>query len=184
LKDENGLEVTGGNTEVITILGNFRAELLKMGKGVTDILTHAANHPENTLIQAYCATVYLYGQNGETDIEAHKFLNRANETLASANDREKLFVSALDSWYLGRLDETAKKLEDIISKWPSDLVSSKVLEFIYYSLGQQYSGPRFLMAMEGIYEANKIRGISCRATRSHKSCAGSTTEPWPRLSGQ
>ena len=158
MKDGSGLDVTGENTEVITIFSNFRTELLKMGKGVTDVLAHADNHPESTLVQAYCATVYLYGQNGETDIEAHKFLNRAKGTLASANDRERLFVSALDSWYRGRLDETANRLETLIRKWPTDLVSAKVLEFIYYSLGQQYSGPRFLRAMEGIYEANKNSG--------------------------
>jgi tetratricopeptide (TPR) repeat protein len=158
MKDENGLDVTTDDTDVISILGNFRSELLKMGKGVTDILDRAEAYPDNALIQACCASVYLYGQNSETDIEAEKFLERTKETLAYANEREKLFVSALDSWYLGRLDEAAKKLEGLISEWPADLVSAKVLEFIYYSLGQQYSGPRFLKAMEGIYETNKNSG--------------------------
>ena len=62
MKDENGLEVSTGDTEVISILGNFRAELLKIGKGVADILTHAETHPESTLIQACCACVHLYSQ--------------------------------------------------------------------------------------------------------------------------
>jgi tetratricopeptide (TPR) repeat protein len=158
LKDENGLEISTEDSEVISILGDFREELLKMGRGVPDILAHADTHPDNTLIQAYCASVYLYGQNSQTDTEARKYLDLAMSTLPHANAREKLFISSLDSWYNGRLDEAAEKLERLIAEWPADLASAKVLEFMYYSLGQQYSGHRFLRAMEGIFETNKNSG--------------------------
>ncbi|MEQ9618287.1 MAG: tetratricopeptide repeat protein [Deltaproteobacteria bacterium] len=158
MKDSNDLEITTSSSEVISAADKFRAELLSMGGGVTEILTHAENYPESALIQAYAACLFLYGQTKESDREAHKYLVRAKSAAEETNDRERLFLSSLESWHEGRLEEASRKLENLIREWPRDLVSAKVLEFLYYLLGQQYSGPRFLKTMESIYEPNKNSG--------------------------
>jgi len=158
LKDEQGLEVSTNSADVVSVVDKFGKDLLSMGKGVTDILAQVDKYPENTLIQSYVACVFLYGQTKETDAQAKKYLSRAQSTIQSANEREKLFLSSLESWFEGRIEEGAQKLERLIKEWPEDLISAKVLEFFYYMRGQQYSGARFLKAMETIYEQNKNSG--------------------------
>jgi len=158
LKDGNGLEISTNSPEAIEVINKFGKDLLSMSKGVSDIIGKADNYPENTLIQSYCACVFLYGQTRETDAEAKKYLERANSTLKHANPREKLFLSAAKSWSEGKIEEGTQKLEQLVNEWPRDLTSAKVLEFFYYMRGQQYSGPRFLKTMETIYEDNKDSG--------------------------
>lgn len=114
--------------------------------------------------------------SSQTGTLAYKFLRKAKQALRGANEREKLFVSSPGSWYDGKLEEAAKKFEELIAEWPAELVSAKVLEFIYYTLDQQYSGPRSFRAMEGIYETNKNSGFELlvrpRAVRAIRKGGG------------
>jgi len=158
LKDSYGLELSTNSEEVVNISEQFRNELLSMAPGVTDILNHADAYEDSLIIQSYCAALWLYGQTGAADIEAGKYLDRARINLKTANDREKLLFSALESWGNRNLNDSALKLEKLISEWPKDLVSLKFLEFIYYLLGQEFSGPRFLSSLQKIYEPNKSSG--------------------------
>lgn len=158
MKDEQGLEVSTNSGDSIEIINQFGKDLLSMGKGVSNILAKVENFPECTMIQSYCACVFLYGQTKETDKQAEEYLKRARLTAESANERERLFLSSLEGWREGQIEEGTQKLEQLIKEWPRDLVSAKVLEFFYYMRGQQYSGSRFLRAMEGIREHNKNSG--------------------------
>jgi len=158
MKDHHGLNISTDSPDILNLVEKFKTDLLSMGKGVVDILPLADNYPESLLIQTYSVCVYLYGQTKESDLKAHKYLIRAKDSIAEANDREKLFFSAVESWSEGKLQETANKLEQLLRQWPRDLVAAKVLEFIYYMLGQQHSGKRFLNTMESIYEDNKNSG--------------------------
>ncbi len=129
-----------------------------MGKGVADIIAEAEYYPDTPLIQSYAATVWLYGQTKEADHTALEYLKRAKALLKYANEREALFYSALECWYQRRLNDAASKLEALIKQWPRDLVALKVLEFIYYMMGQEHSGPRFLQTTESIYPPNEHSG--------------------------
>ena len=155
MKDSQNLEISTDSEEVVDITEQFRNDLLSMGGGVVDILNHTENYRDNCLIQLYASALWLYGQTKEADIEAKKYLGRASSVIKQANEREKLLFAALENWYDGKLNDSAVKLEALITNWPKDLVSMKFLEFIYYLLGQQYSGPRFLKSMQNIYEDNK-----------------------------
>src|SRR6516164_6165044 len=45
-----------------------------------------------------------------------------------------------------RLDQGVEAILDAAKRWPdtpSDLLTAKIAEFLYYVLGQQYMGPRF-----------------------------------------
>jgi len=45
-------------------------------------------------------------------------------------------------------------MEAITTEWPSDLLTAKIAEFLYYVLGQQYMGPRFrahMRRLEGVH---------------------------------
>jgi len=129
LTDEQGLEVSTNSADVVSVVDKFGKDLLSMGKGVTDILDQVDKHPECTLIQSYAACVFLYGQTKETDAQAKKYLSRAKSTLKYANQREKLFLSSIEDWSQGRIEEGAQKLEHLIKEWPEDMISAKVLEF-------------------------------------------------------
>lgn len=158
MKDSSGLEYSTDSPEVINTIENFRQDLLSMAPGVIDILEFADTYETSLTIQSYCAALWLYGQTEQADEQASYYLKRARKIREAANEREALLFSSLEDWGNGKPNDATLKLEKLISRWPRDLVSMKFLEFIYYLLGQEYSGPRFLKALSGIYEVNKNSG--------------------------
>ncbi len=158
MKDSSGLDYTTDSPEVINTIESFRHDLLSMTPGVTEILDYADTYESSLTIQSYCAALWLYGQTEQADAQASYYLQKARRVREGANDREILLFSSLEDWGEGKLNDAALKLEGLISGWPLDLVSMKFLEFIYYLLGQEYSGPRFLKTLSGIYDINKGSG--------------------------
>lgn len=158
MRDAVGLEVSTDDVVAIAAIDHFRVELLGLGLGVGDIVAAAADRPDEVLIQAYAACLGLYGQCPAGDRDATAHLALANEAAARANARERAFVAALDDWLGRRTEDATAKLEALLAEWPRDLVAAKVLEFMYFLLGQHYSGPRFLRAMRSIESPNAESG--------------------------
>src|SRR6266542_2117603 len=59
------------------------------------------------------------------------------------NARERALHRALTLWHGNDNLRAVEALEAITTEWPSDLLTAKIAEFLYYVLGQQYMGPRF-----------------------------------------
>ena len=158
MKDSRGLEFSNQSPEIIEQIDNFRHDLLSMAPGATDILNFTDDYENAITIQLYSAALWLYGQTKDADKQADYYLKRARQILGTANEREALIYYSLRDWSSGKINDAALKLEKLLTRWPLDLVSLKFLEFIYYLLGQEYSGSRFLKTLSGIYEQNKDCG--------------------------
>ena len=70
------------------------------------------------------------------------------------NERERATLAALDRWAAADFLAAAELLESLVARWPTDLLAVKALEFLYYVLGQQHMGPRFLATMDPLADAN------------------------------
>src|SRR5262249_32748441 len=126
MKDARGLDVTADDAAAVAAADDFAARLLRLDQGVEAILDAAKRWPDTPIVQLYAAPFWLYGQT-----------DSALETAAA-------HLRACDElWYGNDNLRAVEAMEAITTEWPSDLLSAKIAEFLYYVLGQQYMGPRF-----------------------------------------
>ena len=155
MKDARGLDVTTDDAAAVGAADDFAARLLRLDRGVEAILDAAKRFPETSIVQLYAATFWLYGQTGGA-LETAAVHLRACDALAM-NTRERALRRALALWHGNDNLRAVEAMEAITSEWPSDLLTAKIAEFLYYVLGQQYMGPRFrahMRRLEGAHAAD------------------------------
>jgi tetratricopeptide (TPR) repeat protein len=131
---------------------DFRRRLLRFDAGAEAILPAAALFPEAAMVQICAAVFHLYGQTGENNRQADGFLNRA-ENCGAATKHPSL-LRALRLWHNRDYEEAAGILEEMTLRNPEDLMAAKLAEFLYYIMGQQHCGPRFLAHMQRLEASN------------------------------
>lgn len=155
MKDARGLDVTTDDATAVAAADDFAARLLRLDQGVEAILDAAKRWPDTPIVQLYAATFWLYGQTGGA-LETAAVHLRACDALAM-NTRERALHRALALWHGNDNLRAVEAMEAITSEWPSDLLTAKIAEFLYYVLGQQYMGPRFrahMRRLEGAHAAD------------------------------
>jgi tetratricopeptide (TPR) repeat protein len=152
--DSRGLPVTAMSAAEVASIDCFTGHLLRMDRGAESILEDAKTFPETPLIQLCAAAFCLFGQTRTADHAAINYLRTAEPMLTLATEREQRLHRAFSLWahqdHLGACDV----LEDITQCWPRDVLAAKISEFLYYILGQQHEGPRFLRHMTRLADAN------------------------------
>ncbi len=159
MRDDRGLEVSTDSPDVLAALHRFRTELLSIGPGAGDVIAAADAHPGSFPLEACAAACGLFAQTPEGDALTATHLARADGLASAANPRERRFLEAVRQLAARRHALAADTLEALLEAHPTDLVAAKLLEFDYYLMGQQHSGPRFLATMDRIAEANQGDGL-------------------------
>jgi tetratricopeptide (TPR) repeat protein len=154
IKDERGLPLTAASSAAVAAIDVFTARLSRIDRGAEAILEAAKIFPATPMIQLGAAVFCLFGQTAEADKAAKEYLDAAEPLLASANDRERRLHAAFLHWLRKDHLGAVAALEEITEAYPRDILSIKTAEFIYYILGQQHEGPRFLRHMERVAAAN------------------------------
>lgn len=149
-----GLDVSTDDVGAIAALDTFTDRLAGIRPGVEAVLDDVAAHPDVAALQLGSAMLFLYGQTTETSRSAAPHLRAARALEPAMNDRERSTLVALDRWDAADFLVAAEHLEAHVARWPTDLLAVKALEFLYYVLGQQHMGPRFLAVMDAIADAN------------------------------
>src|SRR5258707_6453909 len=178
MKDARGLDVTTDDATAVAAADDFAARLLRLDQGVEAILDAAKRWPETPIVQLYAATFWLYGQT-DGALETAAVHLRACDALAM-NTRERALHRALALWHGNDNLRAVEAMEAITTEWPSDLLTAKIAEFLYYVLGQQYMGPRFrahMRRLEGAHAADPGRWRNARSRSSRETRGRSTPSP-------
>ena len=69
--------------------------------------------------------------------QASQFLQQAQALAPSASERERLHVRALQAWVQGRLAQRIQALEDILVRWPLDLLAYRQLTALLFWTGDK-----------------------------------------------
>lgn len=149
-----GLAVSTDDQAAVAALDTFTDRLAGIRLGVEAVLDATASHPDVAALQLGSAMLFLYGQTAETSRSAAPHLGAARALEPAMNERERSTLAALDRWDAGDFLVAAERLEAHVARWPTDLLAVKALEFLYYVLGQQHMGPRFLAVMDSIAAPN------------------------------
>jgi tetratricopeptide (TPR) repeat protein len=149
-----GLTVTTDDRDVIAAIDDFTDRLAGIRPGAEAVLELAADQPEVASVQLAAAMFWLYGQTADADGAAGRFVAAARALEPSMNERERATLAAVDRWAARDHLVAAERFEAVVARWPRDLLALKALEFVYYVLGQQHMGPRFLSQVEAAADAN------------------------------
>jgi tetratricopeptide (TPR) repeat protein len=141
MKDARGLDVTTDHADAVAAADDFSARLLRLDQGVEAILDAVKRWPQTPVLQLSAAAFWLYGQTNDAIANAATHL-KACAPLAM-NARERALHRALALWHANDNLHAVEAMEAITAEWPSDLLTAKLAEFLYYVLGQQHMGPRF-----------------------------------------
>jgi len=153
-KDDKGLPLTAASSAAVAAIDIFTARLSRIDRGAEAIVEAAKIFPATPMIQLCAAAFCLFGQTREADAAAKAYLDAAEPLLASANERERILHAALSQWLRKDHLSAVTLLEGVTETYPRDILAIKIAEFIYYILGQQHEGPRFLRHMERTASAN------------------------------
>src|SRR6476469_4189288 len=118
LKDAQGLEVTTNSPTAIAAIDLFVDRSLGYGNDALVILDAIAADPACAIAYAHTAAHYLSLESAEAKHQAAPYIQAANKYLSQANEREKLYVRAIDAWASGDVDRAIAYHEEIAQKYP------------------------------------------------------------------
>jgi len=150
-----GLDVSTDDAGAVAVLDDFTDRLVGLEPEVEAVLEGVVAHPDVVSLRLGAAMLGLYGQTTEASALAAEHLLGAEALSAVMNERERAVLEALRRWDADDVLVAAGAFEAIVTRWPTDMLSVKALEFHYYVLGQQHMGPRFLAQMDRIAGPNR-----------------------------
>lgn len=156
--DHRGLFITGADERTAAMVRRFQHALQAFRDDAGEILMIAEAAQGCPLVQAYAATIHLYGQ-AEADIRANAMplVARAERGIASPDappltERERKLVAAVAAWARSDFPTAVRRFEEIVAEWPEDLTAIKFAEFVFF---ESPDFPRHLRLMEAAAPANR-----------------------------
>lgn len=151
LRDSQGLEVTTNASEAIAAIDAFVEQSLSYGNNAEVILKAIAADPGCALANAHAAAHYLSLECSTARRQALPYLEAAKKYRATANEREQIYVSAIEAWAIGDIEQAIAYHEAIAKKFPHDLASVQRAQYHYFYLGD-WQG--LLRVAEAVLAAN------------------------------
>lgn len=152
MKDSQELEISTDSLEAVTSVNRFVDELLGVGNNAQVILKAVEADPACAIANAQVAAFYLFFGKSEALTLATPYLRAAKENLAQANEREKLFVSAIEAWANRDLQQAIAFHEIIGDRYPRDLASVHICQYHQRNIGNSQG---LLQIAEKVFPANQ-----------------------------
>lgn len=149
--DSRGLAVTTGSDRAIAAINNFVDAAVSLRTGMADIIASAKRDPDCAMLQVYAAALYALSQSNLEAQNGIPYLDAARRRIADLNDRERLFIDAIAAGCAGNFDGAVSVCEQIIDRWPRDILAAKIAEFHCFETGD---ARRQLSIMEKMAPAN------------------------------
>jgi len=133
--DSRGLAVTTESDATIHAIDHYAHELLALGTDSAAVRAAAEANPDCAMLQAYCASTFLYSQTTADARLALRYLARAEARLSDLTEREQWFINAVKAGCTGDFERALALYEQIIERWPRDMVAAKLAEFHFFETG-------------------------------------------------
>lgn len=137
---------------------HFTHELLKLGKGVADILDDVKAFPKSPELHIVAALFHLYGQTVGDDQEARQHLVEARRYQAELDPQYHSLLECTHKWEIRDNEGALDAFEAHCYLYPHDLLAIKVTEYLFYCNGQKYNAERFLKMSTHCYPLHKDNG--------------------------
>ncbi len=133
--DSRGLEVSTESDDAVHAIDHYAYELLSLGTDAAAVQAAADANPECAMLQACCASMFLYSQTTAGAKQALPYLARAETRLGDLTEREQVFIKAVKAGCAGDFEGALTLYEQIIDRWPRDMLAAKLAEFHFFETG-------------------------------------------------
>ncbi|MEQ1755174.1 MAG: hypothetical protein ABL973_13695 [Micropepsaceae bacterium] len=130
-----GLEVTIEDSGSLKLFNDYAHGLLAQSSGVRVILDAADADAEACVVNAHAAALLLARGSSRGFKAARKYVLRARACVRYANEREKLFGSAIYDWWRGESRSGLMRLVALLTQWPGDVTGALWAYQLAYNLG-------------------------------------------------
>ncbi len=151
LRDSQELDVTTDSPETIAAINRYTDQALAYGKDASVILKGIEADPTCAIANAHAAAMYLSHESADSRLKALPYLKAAKTYKAKATDREQLFISAVEAWATGAIDQSIAYTEAIAAKYPRDVIAVQLGQYHYFYQGNK---ERLLQIAEKVLPAN------------------------------
>ena len=133
--DSRGLAVSTESDGAIAAIDHYAHELIALGTDAAAVRGAADANPDCAMLQAYCASTFLYSQTTAGSQQAAPYLDRAARRIGELTEREQVFIGAVKLGCAGDFEGALALYEQIAERWPRDMVAAKLAEFHFFETG-------------------------------------------------
>jgi hypothetical protein len=137
LSDSQELEVTTDSPETIAAINRYTDQALAYGNDALVIVKGIEADPSCAIANAHAAAFYLSHECAESRRKAMPYLDSAKKYKEKTTEREQLFISAIEAWADGAIDESVGYTEAIAKKYPRDLIAVQLGQYHYFYQGNK-----------------------------------------------
>jgi len=141
--DSLGNAVTLHDRSALAAVDDFVGGFIASEARAVDVLACAA-HDESPIVQAYAAAVHMFAESRDAPANARPFLERAKAH--DANERERRFIAAIESWASGDVPRAIRLHEEQVREFPRDLASVKLGQYHLFNIGDSEGMLRIALA--------------------------------------
>ncbi len=152
LHDAQGLAVTTDDPRAIEGIDTFVDQFTAYGRGFDPVTEGAAAVPDCAVLQAHAAALQMFLEAGDSPALAAPYIAAAKANAAQGDDREQLYVAAIDAWVAGDKDKAIELHQEIARRWPRDIGSAKLCQYHQFNRGDLDG---MLQTAETVFEANR-----------------------------
>ncbi|MFQ3595209.1 MAG: hypothetical protein SNJ63_03755 [Sphingomonadaceae bacterium] len=184
-----GLHHGTASTAAIACLDRFRTELLTYGLDAAIVFESVRHDPEFAGAHALAAATHLLTMSPEGVKRAGPYAATASALKGSAPPRERLLVDAVACWAAGETRAAEARLEELVARWPQDLVAARLLQVHQLNRGDFRAMRRMTKALVAANpEVSHVGGMHAfalaetgavrRAERLAREAADAAFDPW------
>lgn len=133
--DNRGLAVSTESEGAIHAIDDYARELLSLGARAAAVQAAADEYPDCAMLQACCASTFLYSQTTAGAKQAAPYIARAESRFAELTERERVFINAVKAGCVGDFDGALALYEQMADRWPRDVIAAKLAEFHFFQTG-------------------------------------------------
>ena len=138
LEDSQGLKITSGSPEAVAHINAFIQQALGYGAQAETVIQAAIlADPCCAIAYAYMASYHLSQESAVGQRTAHPYLQRAQQLQAHITLREQLYIDAISAWSAGKITEAIALQEEIVDRYPTDLMAVQQAQYHYFYLGDK-----------------------------------------------
>ncbi|HAA27638.1 MAG TPA: tetratricopeptide repeat-containing protein [Cyanobacteria bacterium UBA8553] len=152
LKDYQGLEVTTDSLLTIAAIDRYTDQALAYGKDAVAIFQGIEADEECAIANAHAAAFYLSHESTQSHRKAVPYLEAARRYKHKTTEREQLFISAVEAWEIGAIDQSIAYTEELAEKYPRDLIAVQLGQYHYFYQGNKEA---LLKIAEKVLPANR-----------------------------
>lgn len=119
----------------LTAIDDFIDGFLAYETRAAEVIGAAEAHPDNVLLNAYAATLWLLLEAPEAAERAAPYLARARAAAQSAHPREQAFVAFVTAWSAEDIPGVLTIADTILATWPRDLLVLKLRHYHDFNRG-------------------------------------------------